>query len=49
MTANLIASQEIKILYKINNSIITNIDVESELNYLISLNSNLSEINKVSC
>ena len=46
MTTNLIASQEIKILYKINNSIITNIDVECELNYLISLNSNLSEINK---
>ena len=46
MTANLNASQEIKILYKINNSIITNIDVDSELNYLISLNSNLSEVNK---
>lgn len=43
---NVIASQEIKILYKINNSILTNIDIYNELNYLISLNNNLKDINK---
>ncbi len=46
ITTNLIAAQEIKILYKINNSIITNIDVKNESNYLVSLNTNLKEISK---
>ncbi len=46
MTTNLISSQEIKILYKINNSIITNVDVNEEFNYLVSLNTNLKEIKK---
>ena len=46
MTINLVSSQEIKILYKINNSIITNVDVNEEFNYLVSLNTNLKEINK---
>ena len=46
MTTNLISSQEIKILYKINNSIITNVDVNDEFNYLVSLNTNLKEIDK---
>ncbi len=45
-TTNLIEAQEIKILYKINNSIITNIDIKNELNYLLSLNTNLKEISK---
>jgi len=46
MTTNLISSQEIKILYKIDNSIITNVDVDDEFNYLVSLNTNLKEIKK---
>ncbi len=44
ITINLNAAQEIKILYKINNSIITTVDVNDELNYLMSLNTNLKEI-----
>ena len=39
-------SNEIKILYKINNSIITSQDVIEEINYLVSLNQNLSQLNK---
>ena len=46
ITTNLIATQEIKILYKINNSIITNVDVKNESNYLVSLNTNLKKISK---
>ena len=38
-------SSEIKILYKINNSIITNQDVIEEINYLVSLNQNLGQLN----
>ena len=37
-------SKEIKILYKINDSIITNHDVLEEINYLITLNKNLSQL-----
>ncbi len=43
---NIIASQKIKILYKIDNSLITNIDINNELNYLVSLNKNLEDLNK---
>ena len=43
---NIIASQKIKILYKIDNSLITNIDINNELNYLISLNKKLEDLNK---
>ena len=43
---NLIASQKIKILYKIDNSLITNIDINNELNYLISLNTKLKDLDK---
>ena len=39
-------SNEIKILYKINDSIITNHDILEEINYLVSLNKNLSQLNK---
>lgn len=39
-------SNEIKILYKINNSIITNQDVIEEINYLTSLNKNLDQLSK---
>ncbi len=46
ITTNLIAAEEIKILYKINNSIITNVDVKNESNYLVSLNTNLKKISK---
>ena len=43
---NLIISSsenEVKILYKVNDGIITNLDVEQEVNYLVSLNQNLSQ------
>ena len=37
---------EIKILYKIENEIITNQDMVNEINYLISLNNNLKNLSK---
>ncbi len=46
ISSNIIASQKIQILYKINNSLVTNIDVNSELNYLISLNTKLKDLDK---
>ncbi len=42
--ANNIISEEIKILYKINNSIITSQDVLEEINYLVALNQNLNQL-----
>jgi len=42
--ANNILSEEIKILYKINNSIITSQDVLEEINYLVALNQNLKQL-----
>ena len=39
-------SSEVKILYKVNDSIITNYDIFEEVNYLISLNKNLTQLNK---
>ena len=39
-------SSEIKILYKINQNIITNHDVNEEINYLVSLNKNLNQLNR---
>ena len=41
-----VASQKIKILYKIDNSLVTNIDIYNELNYLISLNKKLEDLNE---
>ena len=38
------SNNEVKILFKIENEIITNIDVEKEKRYLIALNNKLSEI-----
>ena len=38
-------SSEIKILYKINDNIITNYDILDEINYLVSLNKNLAQLN----
>jgi len=39
-------SNEVKILYKVNDSIITNYDIVDEVNYLVSLNTNLTQLNK---
>ena len=39
-------SYESYIVYKVNNKIITNIDIENEYRYLIALNENLKNINK---
>ena len=39
-------SSEVKILYKVNDSIITNYDIIEEVNYLVSLNTNLTQLNK---
>ena len=39
-------SNEIKIIYKVNDSIITNHDILEEINYLTSLNTNLLQLNK---
>ncbi len=46
LNKNTKASQDIKIVMKINNSIITNTDISRELNYLMALNSDLSKIKK---
>ncbi len=43
LTASLF-SNEIKILYKVNDGVITNQDVIEEMNYLVSLNQNLSQL-----
>ena len=43
---NFAKAKEIKILYKLENEIITNQDVIDELNYLISLNNNLKSVEK---
>ena len=39
-------SNEVKILYKVNDSIITNYDILEEVNYLVSLNRNLTQLNE---
>ena len=41
-----INANEVKIIAKVNNQIITNIDVQNELNYLIALSSSLQKIDK---
>ena len=41
-----ISSNEVTILFKIDNEIITNIDIEKEKKYLIALNNKLSDIPK---
>ena len=43
---DLAKAKEIKILYKLENEIITNQDVIEELNYLVSLNNNLKSLEK---
>ena len=42
----LFAIENVKIILKINNEIITNIDVQKEYNYLIALNNSFKEVNK---
>ena len=37
---NLINATEVKIVAKINNEILTNIDIENEIKYLLILNTN---------
>ena len=46
LNIDLNANANIKILYKINNEIITNIDVENEIKYLIALNNQLEKLDK---
>ena len=46
ISTNLIASQKIQILYKIDNTLLTNVDINNELNYLVSLNTNLKDLDK---
>ena len=36
---------ENKIIYKINNEILTTIDLKNEINYLLALNPNLKQLN----
>ena len=43
---NYLDSKEFKILTKIENQIITNIDIENEYKYLVSLNNEYREIEK---
>ena len=42
----LIAAENVKIILKIDDEIITNIDVQKEYNYLIALNNDFKEVNK---
>lgn len=46
MENNLIAKLNLEILYKINNEIITNIDIENEKKFLIYLNPNLKNLSE---
>ena len=46
ISTNLIASQKIQILYKIDNTLVTNVDINNELNYLLSLNTELKSLKK---
>ena len=41
-----VSANEIKIKYKIDNQIITNIDINNEIRYLQSLNRNLETLSK---
>ena len=43
---NHLHSFENKIIYRVNNEIITSLDVENEMNYLLALNPNLNNLNK---
>ena len=41
-----VSSNEVKIVMKINNEIITNVDIENEYKYLVAINKSLSNLNK---
>ena len=41
-----ISALETKIIYKIENEIVTNIDIKNEFRYLIALNNQLKELDK---
>ena len=41
-----VKAQDVKIVAKIENNIITNIDVDKEFNYLVTLNTSLKNIDK---
>ena len=43
---NNLLALESKIIYKIQNEIITNIDIKNEYNYLLALNNNLKKLDK---
>ena len=42
----LFAAENVKIILKINDEIVTNIDIQKEYNYLIALNNDFKEVNK---
>ena len=42
-----VKAQDVKIVAKIENNIITNIDVDKEFNYLVTLNTSLKNIDKM--
>ena len=43
---NFVNSSEVKIIIKVNSEILTNIDIENESKYLITLNPNLKNLSK---
>jgi peptidyl-prolyl cis-trans isomerase SurA len=45
-SSNISSKANIKIIYKINSEIITNIDIENEIKYLIALNNQLNTLGK---
>ena len=45
-SSNINSKANIKILYKVNSEIITNVDVENEIKYLIALNNQLNTLGK---
>ena len=46
LTFNTAQSIEIRIVHKIQNEIITNIDIKNEFKYLLALNNSLRELDK---
>ena len=44
---NITSSQEILIINKVNDDIITNIDIENEKKYLLLLNNNLNKLSEI--
>ena len=46
LTFNKVNSIESKIIYKIQNEIITNIDIKNQFKYLVALNNSLKELDK---